>query len=551
MTTKRKVKKAAARRERIRLEKAARKAMCSAERSAERERQRVFKDIKTFFNEIADESADLIYRKEQIKAGLIGEIRRIRILKDKDPDKYAKLSTKIYEDCVAKIDNKIQPDLVKLAGLIDKFKDHPNAGDSSLTSSFEASELLGDIASGLNEIVDTAEGLYHQVDDTVAGIENPETNPIAEEAKQQTDSGSEGTADSSSAETPAAEAAEVKVETAANDDSDQIEAMEADFTPETDLVQVADRTPESLPLADVTEVIPDEIEADPDALNKIIDAQADSKSDVVVNPLDVIKKTQLIPLTANDSEGVLLRDGIIKTNVIANLFTLSSSDVSDSSHKVDDSVKLHSVVVELSLDNDKELFELQIDQLKDAALISKPKNVVIINANVRGTFAEYEFDLTKNVKKLDGSDSVILGKLADDESIHSKLAFSAQINLDDSNIRGYGFVSFASHTDFQANVVGYTVDAYCAPALALNKPAESLPEPPKEVIVDVNSIPEINMTDTNQNTAASGNTFDDQEVDIVATPAAAKGNTNADQETSVDADTVNKILNEQNNTSQA
>ena len=83
------------------------------------------------------------------------------------------------------------------------------------------------------------------------------------------------------------------------------------------------------------------------------------------------------------------------------------------------------------------------------------------------------------------------------------------------------------------------------------KPAESLPEPPKEVIVDVNSIPEINMTDTNQNTAASGNTFDDQEVDIVATPDAAKGNTNVDQETSVDADTVNKILNEQNNTSQA
>lgn len=548
MTTKRKVKKAAARRERIRLEKAARKAMCSAERSAERERQRVFKDIKTFFNEIADESADLIYRKEQIKAGLIGEIRRIRILKDKDPDKYAKLSTKIYEDCVAKIDNKIQPDLVKLAGLIDKFKDHPNAGDSSLTSSFEASELLGDIASGLNEIVDTAEGLYHQVDDTVAGIENPETNPIAEEAKQQTDSGSEGTADSSSAETPAAETAEVKVETAANDDSDQIEAMEADFTPETDLVQVADRTPESLPLADVTEVIPDEIEADPDALNKIIDAQADSKSDVVVNPLDVIKKTQLIPLTANDNDGALLRDGIIKTYVSANLFTLSSSDVSDSSHKVDDSVKLHSVVVELSLNDDKELFEFQIDQLKDAMLVSKPKNDT---ANVRGTFVEYEFDLTKNVKKLDGSDSVILGKLADDESIHSKLAFSAQINLDDSNIQGCGVVSFASHTDFQASVAGYTVDAYCAPALALNKPAESLPEPPKEVIVDVNSIPEINMTDTNQNTAASGNTFDDQEVDIVATPAAAKGNTNADQETSVDADTVNKILNEQNNTSQA
>lgn len=548
MTTKRKVKKAAARRERIRLEKAARKAMCSAERSAERERQRVFKDIKTFFNEIADESADLIYRKEQIKAGLIGEIRRIRILKDKDPDKYAKLSTKIYEDCVAKIDNKIQPDLVKLAGLIDKFKDHPNAGDSSLTSSFEASELLGDIASGLNEIVDTAEGLYHQVDDTVAGIENPETNPIAEEAKQQTDSGTEGAADNSSAETPAAETSEVKVETAANDDSDPVEAMEADFTPETDLVQVADRTPESLSLADVTEVIPDEIEADPDALNKIIDAQADSKSDVVVNPLDVIKKTQLIPLTANDSEGVLLRDGIIKTYASANLFTLSSSDVSDSSHKVDDSVKLHSVVVELSLDNDKELFEFQIDQLKDAMLVSKPKNDT---ANVRGTFVEYEFDLTKNVKKLDGSDSVILGKLADDESIHSKLAFSAQINLDDSNIQGCGVVSFASHTDFQANVAGYTVDAYCAPALALNKPAESLPEPPKEVIVDVNSIPEINMTDTNQNTAASGNTFDDQEVDIVATPAAAKGNTNADQETSVDADTVNKILNEQNNTSQA
>jgi hypothetical protein len=54
---------------------------------------------------------------------------------------------------------------------------------------------------------------------------------------------------------------------------------------------------------------------------------------------------------------------------------------------------------------------------------------------------------------------------------------------------------------------------------------------------------------TTKSNPAEGNTFKDQEVDVVATPAAAKGNTNTDQEVSVDADTVNKILNEQNGSS--
>lgn len=512
MTTKRKIKKSVARRERIRQQKAAQRLVNAAARQLDRNEDRAFKDTKSFFDTVSSDIADLIYRKEQIKAGLIGEVKYVENLKDSDPDKYAKLSTKVYSDCLDKIAMEVQPKLINIASLTDRFKDKEVAGAGALVSAVEAAGDLSVITLALSEIVDKAETAHKDIRDLILSIEHPETNPIAEEAKQQS--------------------------AAANQ----------------------------------------EIEADPDALNKIIDAQADSKSDVVVNPLDVIKKTQLIPLTANDNEGVLLRDGIIKTNVSANLFTLSSSDVSDSSHKVDDSVKLHSVVVELSLDNDKELFELQIDQLKDAALISKPKNVVIINANVRGTFAEYEFDLTKNVKKLDGSDSVILGKLADDESIHSKLAFSAQINLDDSNIRGYGFVSFASHTDFQANVAGYTVDAYYAPALALNKPAEPLPEPPKEVALSVEPndlaadedpdevipaeadyTPETDMITTERSPAthplhdvavdmpaAKGNTFEDQEVEIVATPSAAKGNTNDDQEVSVDAATVNKILNEQN-----
>ena len=509
MTTKRKIKKSVARRERIRQQKAAQRLVNAAARQLDRNEDRAFKDTKSFFDTVSSDIADLIYRKEQIKAGLIGEVKYVENLKDSDPDKYAKLSTKVYNDCLDKIAMEVQPKLINIASLTDRFKDKEVAGAGALVSAVEASGDLSVITLALSEIVDKAETAHKDIRDLILSIEHPETNPIAEEAKQQS--------------------------AAANQ----------------------------------------EIEADPDALNKIIDAQADSKSDVVVNPLDVIKKTQLIPLTANDSEGVLLRDGIIRTNASANLFTLSSSDVSDSSHKVDDSVKLHSVVVELSLDNDKELFELQIDQLKDAALISKPKNDT---ANVRGTFVEYEFDLTKNVKKLDGSDSVILGKLADDESIHSKLAFTAQINLDDSNIQGYGFVSFASHTDFETNVVGYTVTAYYAPALALNRPAEPLPEPPKEVVLSVEPndlaadedpdevipaeadyTPETDMITTERSPAthplhdvavdmpaAKGNTFEDQEVEIVATPSAAKGNTNDDQEVSVDAATVNKILNEQN-----
>ena len=98
----------------------------------------------------------------------------------------------------------------------------------------------------------------------------------------------------------------------------------------------------------------------------------------------------------------------------------------------------------------------------------------------------------------------------------------------------------------------------------MNRPAEPLPEPPKDLSKDLmrsNEVipaeadytPETDMITTertaNQITmllVPAGNTFKDQEVEIVATPSAAKGNTNDDQEVSVDAATVNKILNEQN-----
>ena len=185
MTTKRKIKKSVARRERIRQQKAAQRLVNAAARQLDRNEDRAFKDTKSFFDTVSSDIADLIYRKEQIKAGLIGEVKYVENLKDSDPDKYAKLSTKVYNDCLDKIAMEVQPKLINIASLTDRFKDKEVAGAGALVSAVEASGDLSVITLALSEIVDKAETAHKDIRDLILSIEHPETNPIAEEAKQQ------------------------------------------------------------------------------------------------------------------------------------------------------------------------------------------------------------------------------------------------------------------------------------------------------------------------------------------------------------------------------
>lgn len=438
MTTNHKIKKAVARRERIRKEKAARKISNAVGRKAAKTEWSLFKDTTQFFNTVLNDYGNLVYRKEQIKAGIVGEIKRITDLKNEDPEKYEKLNTKVYDDCLAELDNDVQSKLKSLAQLVDKFKDNPAAGADRLSSALDASQMLSGIVTSLGDVVNKAESYYTTVKDTIEGIEHHETNPIAEEAKNQTEA-------------------------------------EPGYTP-AEVMDSADRTPETQQLHDVT------IEADADALNKIIGAQADSKSDVIVNPFDIAKKCQIVPITANDTDGVLLHDGVIKTNCSANLIKLSSSDSIGTG--VDDSVKIGSVIVELKHNETKELFEFATRELDDSLLKALPEGEIRdrVGPDVRGAFFEYEFDLKKDLKTFGESDSVLLSSLTDTDYIHGKLSFTSQINLKDSIMQGYGAVLLEPTSDaadspatklntgLEANIVGYTVDAYFAPALALNKP---------------------------------------------------------------------------------
>ena len=183
MSTKTKAKKLAKRKERIRQSKAMRRVENARERKLMGADRRMFKDVKDFFDTIGADFGEIVYRKEQVKAGLQGEIRRIRILKEGDPEKYAKLSTKTYEDCIKRIDEGIQPKILELAKLVDNFSRADKDNCDSLSSATTASGLLNDIMMDLNETIDIAEGLYTDTRNKVLGIEEPETNPIAEEAK--------------------------------------------------------------------------------------------------------------------------------------------------------------------------------------------------------------------------------------------------------------------------------------------------------------------------------------------------------------------------------
>ena len=196
------------------------------------------------------------------------------------------------------------------------------------------------------------------------------------------------------------------------------------------------------------------------------------------NPAPVSNELQMIiPLVQNDTEGLLLADGVVKTNVSANLFDLSvlkdqiGKDHYNYTDLVSENVRLQSIIVDVTDGTNQERIEIPVSKLNDARLNMLPNTN---DSGNRGTVVEHDLAFKKTQKTADGHDSVIFAGLTDTDYIRARLSFTAQINLKYSDVQGYGFIAFQAYNvngaaiapdvatlaaNLNMTVVGYTIDA--------------------------------------------------------------------------------------------
>jgi hypothetical protein len=185
----------------------------------------------------------------------------------------------------------------------------------------------------------------------------------------------------------------------------------------------------------------------------------------------------IIPLIANDTEGVMIADGVLKTNVTANLFDLSvlknqiGKDHYNYTDLVSENVTLQYVVLNVSNGTVTEVIELPVSKLNDARLNMLPNTN---DSGNRGTMLRHDFALGKNTKTAEGDTSTIFAACTDTDIIQARLVFSAEINLKYADVQGYGFLTFQAYNrngtmvtaevqalaeSLSVEVVGYAVDA--------------------------------------------------------------------------------------------
>ena len=163
----------------------------------------------------------------------------------------------------------------------------------------------------------------------------------------------------------------------------------------------------------------------------------------------------IVPLVDNDKDGLLIADGVIRTNVRANLFDLSvlkdqiGHDHYNYTDLVSENVVLKSVILAVSDGTTNERIILDVRQLNDARLNMLPNTN---DSGNRGTVLAHTFALGKNTKNADGDASKIFAACTDTDYISARLTFTAQINLKYADVSGYGFMAFQAYNVSGANV---------------------------------------------------------------------------------------------------
>ena len=214
---------------------------------------------------------------------------------------------------------------------------------------------------------------------------------------------------------------------------------------------------------------------------KSVDGQRQRLIDLYRNPSFAANELQkIVPLMANEEDQAnpkfLVRDGVLKFNVKANLLKLSLREDTPGYTKINrtdliaEAVKMESVVIELVAGGKTEQFVVNVPMAQ--ARLTRMINAA--DSAMRNADIKFRVKLRKGDAKADGTASEILAQLGDAEAIVVDFNIKPTISLKFGDVDCLGSVSIAARHDIdneqlsaeaktiaggKVEAIGYTIDA--------------------------------------------------------------------------------------------
>lgn len=174
------------------------------------------------------------------------------------------------------------------------------------------------------------------------------------------------------------------------------------------------------------------------------------------DPRSVSSQLQpIIPLTANDKDGVLYADGFLKFNVRANMFSLSklANQLGKTHYNytdlVSENVILDSVLVELTVGSKTEVFQIPLTNVNSSRLQMMPNTV---DSGIRFAVVPYTYPLGKNSTTITGAKSELLADCTDTDFLRLEMTASATANIKYADVEGMGYINVTAYNKFKAPV---------------------------------------------------------------------------------------------------
>lgn len=185
----------------------------------------------------------------------------------------------------------------------------------------------------------------------------------------------------------------------------------------------------------------------------------------------------IVPLSSNDTEGVLFADGIVKFNNRANLFDLSMIPGKygythiNNTDLVSENVVVDSIFVKLAQGSTEEIFQIDLHDAFGSALTMRANPQI---ASLRSALVKYVAKFGKNTKTYTGNTSTLLAACTDTDFVKVRFTGAFEISLQTADAEAVGslqvtpFNRDGSAVDpavatlvngLTASLVGYTLDA--------------------------------------------------------------------------------------------
>ena len=185
-----------------------------------------------------------------------------------------------------------------------------------------------------------------------------------------------------------------------------------------------------------------------DHIIPFIDLYGDPR--VVSNQLQPI-----IPLAANDTEGVLYSDGYVKVNCKANLFDLSriANQLGKTHYNftdlVSENVVLNDVLLELTKDGKTEVFSIPMLNVNGSRLQMQPNTK---DSGIRACMVDYTARFDNQTKTVTGATSELLKDCSMTDFLRVNLKVGVTINLKYSDVSAMGYIDVDAYNSNKAQV---------------------------------------------------------------------------------------------------